>query len=311
MTPSKIRIGTRGSPLALYQANRVVDMLIKHDATIRCELVQIQTSGDRFQGERLANAGGKGLFVKEIETALLNGEIDCAVHSLKDVPGALVDDFKLVAFLPREDSRDVLVSRERVLLSALPAQARIGTSSPRREVQLRLKNAQWQLLPIRGNVETRLNKLKNGYYDAIVLAAAGLHRLQLQSEITEYLDCTTMIPALGQGVIAIEIKKENQTLSDLFQQACNDKQTAICAIAERAFLKQMEGDCVTPLAGYARLENDQLILTGWLSNLQGTKVIQEEMKSNDADAAKCGKALAEKIKELGGKTIMEEMQCTT
>lgn len=292
---NKFILGTRGSPLALVQARQVQTLLQTKFPRVLCEIQMIQTSGDRFLGNRLADAGGKGLFVKEIEEAMAIGVVDFAVHSLKDVPGILPKEFKLAAFLKREDPRDVFVSRRGLPWKELPAGSRIGTSSPRREVQLRNLRPDWEILPIRGNVDTRLRKVEEGVFDATVLAAAGLQRLGLNESLKNYFTVNELLPAVGQGIVAVEVRADAETLAGLLKQSCEDEETADCAKAERAFLAAMGGDCTTPLAGHATLRGDQLTLKGWFALPDGSKIWEDQISGARRDAEHLGGTLAKRI----------------
>lgn len=293
-SPKKLKIGTRGSPLALAQARLLLVQL--PDATI----VPIQTSGDRFRGQSLAEAGGKGLFVKEIEEALLNREVDLAVHSLKDLPGILPEDLMLVCFLKREDPRDCLVSIQYRHFADLPRGARIGTGSPRRLIQLLAKRPDLKIEPIRGNVDTRLRKLQGGKYDALILAAAGLKRLQKEAAITEYLDPSWLLPAVGQGILAIEMCRGDRELAFFLRRGLSHPATETAARAERAFLQAMGGDCYTPMAGLATVEGDGLHLEGWLATPDGKKSIRLARSGPIAKAEGIGQVLAREILDALG-----------
>ncbi len=247
------RIGTRGSPLALAQAHEVRRRLAKAHGLPESEfdVVPITTSGDRIQNRPLSEAGGKGLFTKEIEEALLGGSIDLAVHSAKDMPTILPDGLVIAAYLPREDVRDAFISPRHASLDALPAGATVGTSSLRRQAQVLRGHPHLRVAGLRGNVETRLRKLEAGDADATLLACAGLNRLGLQHRITAPIDTGIMLPAVAQGAIAIEIRAADEATAALLG-AINHQETALCVTAERAFLARLDGSCRTPLAGLAR-----------------------------------------------------------
>ena len=289
--------------MALVQAGLVEDLIRKSFPEIQLERKIIQTSGDRFQKEKLADVGGKGLFVKEIEEALLSHHIDFAVHSLKDVPGILPKGLVLAAFLKRGDPRDVWVSKNGESWEVLPKGSVVGTSSPRREVQLRSMQKDWELKALRGNVETRLRKLETGEYDAIVLAAAGLHRLNLSRYCRHYFSTDLLLPAVGQGIVVIETRKE-ELIIDLLREACGDAETTFCAKAERAFLATMGGDCHTPLAGHATLQGEQIQLKGWLALPEGPQMVSDEIIGSRKEAFDLGRKLAERMLEGGGKEII-------
>ena len=285
-----IIIGSRGSKLAIVQAEMVAAMLKAAGEPV--ELRTITTSGDMTAGP-LADAGGKGLFVKEIEDALLRGEIDLAVHSMKDVPGFIPDGLSIVAILKRCDPRDVFLSDKYERLDDLPKGARVGTSSPRRQAQLKDLRPDLELLPLRGNVDTRIRKLNEGQYDAIILAAAGLIRLGRQSEIREYIPVEKMIPSVGQGALAIEVRRDESGLAARMRKICNHEETEIAVSAERAFLQTIGGDCHTPLAAYATLNGGKIRIFGYLN---GRSSAGEGMEN---EARELGSRLALKLQERG------------
>lgn len=290
-----LRVGTRGSALALAQTELVCRLLRTYAPEISIEKKIIQTSGDRFKGSRLAEAGGKGLFVKEIEEALLTGEIDFAVHSLKDLPGFLPRGLVIAATPKREDPRDAFVSKKFSSLAALPPGAKVGTSSPRRTAGLLAKRPDLKPSLIRGNVETRLKKLEEGLYDAILLAAAGLKRLRREEAIREYLELDAWVPAVGQGILAVEARKEDAALMDLLEKAVNDPPTWIATRAERSFLQTFGGDCYTPLGGFAWLENEKLRMRGFFSDPSGRAVVQKEISGPPGEPEELGRKLADEI----------------
>jgi hydroxymethylbilane synthase len=264
MLPSKLRIGTRSSPLALKQTHLFESSLSK-ELYIKTEIVPMITSGDQITDRPLAEVGGKGLFAKELERALLNGEIDCAVHSLKDLEHTFHPDLLLVAVLPRETPWDVLVSAKNISLIALKEGASIGTCSPRRKIQLQRFRPDLNIVMVRGNVQTRLAKLKSGEMDGLILAQAGLRRLQMEDIITEVIPLDVMIPAVGQGVIAIQTRKDDVDLNQALHKI-NDQQTFQEIKAERTMLQTVQGDCYTPIGGYATMIEGQIHLTGMLAD---------------------------------------------
>ena len=253
---TRLRIGTRGSPLALTQTNMVIAALARahgislDEAKSRVEVVPIKTSGDKIQDRPLADIGGKGLFAKELEEALFAGEIDAAVHSLKDLPGQLPPGFVLACHLPREDPRDVLVAKTAKSLADLPLGAVVGTSSVRRAAMLRHARPDLKLVGFRGNVDTRLKKLANGEADATVLALAGLKRLDAEQHVSHVFSAQEMLPAVAQGAIGVETLVVGRAARSLFE-AANDRQTDIAVTLERAFLATLDGSCRTPIAGLA------------------------------------------------------------
>ncbi len=287
-----ITIGSRGSKLAIVQAEFVASILRASGEAV--EIKTITTSGDRTD-KPLAAEGGKGLFVKEIEEALAAGEIDLAVHSMKDVPGIIPNELSIVAIPKREDARDVFVSRKYSRLDDLPAGARVGTSSPRRQAELQGIRPDLELLPLRGNVDTRIRKLNEGQYDAIILAAAGLIRLGMQNEIAEYLPVERMIPSVGQGALAIEVRKDDKELIARLQKTCHHEESGIAVGAERAFLQAVGGDCYTPLAAHATVSGDKLKLTGFLHGRV------DLIEGKVADAEELGRKLAVRLTERNEK----------
>jgi len=302
-----LRIGTRRSPLAIWQANHVKDLLERQHPGLICKLVHIVTQGDKILDKPLAQVGGKGLFVKEIETELLRGEIDLAVHSMKDLPARLPEGLCLSAIPVREDYRDALVCRQPVkCLADLPQGARVGTSSLRRAAQLRSYRRDLVVEPSRGNVETRIRRLDEGRFDAILLAGAGLKRLGLASRITEILGTDVCLPAVGQGILAIEIRDGDSELHRLLW-PLNDPATAASAAAERSFLAEMEGSCQIPIAALAEHSGSALVLTGLIANLDGSVCIRRSAEGSEQEAAALGKRLAREIHAAGGEEILTEI----
>ncbi len=272
MQPSRLRIGTRGSPLALAQAHEVRRRLaVAHDLDdAAIDIVVIKTTGDSILDRPLAEAGGKGLFTKEIEEALLAGTIDLAVHSMKDVPTVLPDGLTMNAILPREDVRDAFISAKWPSIDALPHGAVVGSSSLRRQAQLRRMRPDLQVVTYRGNVQSRLRKLEEGVVDATLLAVAGLNRLGLADRITAAIPLDVMLPAVAQGAIGIETRFEDEATNDLLA-PLNDATTALCVTAERAFLARLEGSCRTPIAGLARLVGGNFTFKGEILRPDGSE----------------------------------------
>jgi hydroxymethylbilane synthase len=258
-----IRIGTRGSRLALAQAQEVCDRLrrVHHLEDEACEIRIIKTSGDRVQDRPLSEAGGKGLFTKEIEDALIAGEIDLAVHSMKDMPTVLPYGLTVPCLLPRGDVRDAFISFKAKSLAELPSGARVGTSSLRRVAQVRRLRPDLQVVAFRGNIDTRLQKLADGIADATLLACAGLNRVGLQSQITMPMSLDAMLPAVAQAAIGVEIRADDEAMAKLIA-PLNHEPTALCVTTERAFLKHLEGSCRTPIAGLAELADGRLVFRG-------------------------------------------------
>lgn len=306
MTPS-LRIGTRRSPLAVWQAEHIRAGLEAAHPGLRCLLVRIVTEGDRILDRPLAQVGGKGLFVKEIETALLDGRIDVAVHSMKDLPAELPRGLRLAAVPSREDPRDALVGRlTNRRLADLPPGARIGTSSLRRAAQLRFHRPDLTVEPARGNVETRIRRLEEGRFDAVVLAVAGLKRLGLESRISEILEPDLCLPAVGQGVLAVEIREDDPETARLVE-PLNDLPTETCVRAERAFLASMGGSCQIPVAALARMHRQSLSLTGLVADLDGSQCVRMTLEAPPDQAAALGRALAGQIRAAGGDRILENI----
>ena len=303
---NKIIIGTRGSQLALWQANFIKSEIERHFEKITVDLQIIKTTGDRITDRPLAMVGGKGLFVKEIENALLNHEIDLAVHSMKDMPGELPDGLIIGAVPQRENPYDVLISKDNIRLADYPTGARVGTSSLRRASQIKHIRPDVTISSIRGNLDTRIKKLKSGDYDAIVLAAAGLRRLGQEEEITEYLDEQSMIPAVGQGALCIECRENDPDIAGIMD-ALNHFETRICVNGERAFLKQIEGSCHIPVACFGKIKNNQVILTAVVASEDGNDIIREQVVSEYDDIENQGRVLADKVLESGGRKILEQL----
>lgn len=300
------RIGTRGSQLALWQANWVKARIENDFPDVRAEIVKIKTTGDQIVDRPLAMVGGKGLFVKEIEKALFEGNIDLAVHSMKDMPGDLPDGLCIGAVPVREDPRDVLVSRDNIPLSDLPPGSKIGTSSLRRASQIKHVRPDLEIASIRGNLGTRLGKLEAGEFDAVVLAAAGIIRLGMKEKITQYLEPATMLPAVGQGALCIETRTDDPDMTRLMKALdCTD--TRIPVMAERAFLKKLEGSCHIPVAGFGTVENDEIILSGLVASEDGTRVIKETSRGPVASPEALGTALAQKLLDRGADKILRDL----
>jgi hydroxymethylbilane synthase len=306
-TAGPLRIGSRGSPLALVQA-RAAQAALAAACSIapdQIEIKIIRTSGDKIQDRPLADAGGKGLFTKEIEEALLSGAIDFAVHSSKDIPALLPAGLTLAAFLPREDPRDALISAKAKTLADLPRNARVGTSSPRRQALLMRARPDLRIVPLRGNVETRLRKIDAGEMDAAVLAVAGLKRLGLFSALATALDVDEFLPAAGQGAIAIETRGDDAKAIALAA-ASGDAETHVALAAERAFLAALGGSCRTPIAGHARLDGDALIFRGLVAKTDGSDAIEVTRQGRRVDAAALGADAGHEIKKRAGAGFLVE-----
>jgi hydroxymethylbilane synthase len=302
----QLRIGTRGSVLALWQAEWVKSQLLATHKEITVELVAIKTTGDKVLDVPLAKVGGKGLFVKEIEEALLEGRADIAVHSVKDMPAELPTGLHLAAVPPREDARDALVSRNGDGLEQLRHGARVGTSSLRRTAQLLHVRPDLRIEALRGNVDTRLRKLESEGFDGIVLAAAGLKRMDLSHVISEYLEPERMLPAVGQGALGIETRMDDAFTNQVVSRLAHRGAT-ITVRAERAFLRRLEGGCQVPIGAYATLAGGELNLTGMVADLRGQRLIRKEILGEPRKAEVMGATLAEIILESGGADILAEI----
>lgn len=302
-----IRIGTRGSKLALWQANWVKSVLQKKNPSLPIELVIIKTQGDRILDVPLAKVGGKGLFVKEIEAALLARRIDIAVHSMKDMPADIPEGLCVGAVPERENPADVFISGSGAHFNELDAGSVIGTSSLRRAAQLRHARPDIVIRPIRGNLDTRLKKLESENFDGLVLAAAGVKRLNLEDKITEYLDPEFVLPAIGQGALCIEIRKPDPTVAPLVA-SLDHASTRTVVNAERAFLNRLEGGCQVPIAGYGQISGNQFTLTGLVAEVDGSRLIKGE-KSGELDSAEIiGIKLAEELLVRGADKILEKLK---
>lgn len=290
-----LRIGTRKSPLALTQAQMVADALKRHTPDRSIELVKIETSGDQLLQQNLYEIGGKGLFLKEIEEALLDGRIDMAVHSMKDVPGQLDERFTIAAMLEREDPRDAFISSHFKALHSIEETAVIGTSSPRRMAQVLALKPNVKVVPFRGNVQTRLVKLAQGKAEGTLLAMAGLKRLGLEGrEDVHPVSVTDMLPAVAQGVIGVEVLRENVACSEILQ-PLNHRDTVSCILCERAFLGAFDGSCKTPIAGYAVLDQERLEFRGLVASFDGIRVEEVAMAGMREEAEAIGARAAESI----------------
>jgi hydroxymethylbilane synthase len=303
-----LRIGTRGSPLALAQAEQVRDRLaMAHGfAPDRIVLTVIRTSGDILQDRPLAEAGGKGLFTKEIEEALAAGAIDLAVHSAKDLPTLLPPGLGIVSVLPREDARDVFISRKAKTLRDLPAGAVVGTASLRRQAMVKHLRPDLDVTPLRGNVETRLRKLDDGVVDATLLALAGLKRLGLADVATAILSIEECLPAVGQGVIAIEARQDDRATQGLLA-AVNHAESMTALTAERAFLTVLDGSCRTPIAGHAIIDAGRVRFRGLIAKPDGSAVFETARDGDVADAAALGADAGRELKARGGADFFTSM----
>ncbi|HIE65507.1 MAG TPA: hydroxymethylbilane synthase [Nitrospiria bacterium] len=299
-----IKIGSRGSQLALWQAQWVQSQL--QSKGLRVEIQKIKTTGDKILDVPLAKLGGKGLFVKEIEEALMRKEIDLAVHSMKDVPSEIPEPLHLAAIPRREDPRDAVISREGLNIAGLPRGATIGTSSLRRQTQLSAFRSDLKFVMLRGNLGTRLRKLEEGNFDAIILAAAGLHRLGWKDRITEYLSPEILLPAIGQGALGIECRRDDQETNTLIA-FLNDSETVYTVSAERAMLIRLEGGCQIPIGGYATLNEGRVTLRGLVASLDGKEIIRESQTADASEATPLGISVAESLLAKGADRILWEI----
>lgn len=306
MSPSPIRIATRKSPLALWQAEFVRAQLQRHHPGLAVELVTFTTRGDKILDTPLAKIGGKGLFVKELETALLEGSADLAVHSMKDVPMDFPEGLGLAVICEREDPRDAFVSTRFTSINALPHGARVGTSSLRRQCQLRALRPDIEIISLRGNVNTRLAKLDAGDYDAIILATAGLLRLDFGARIRERIATEISLPAGGQGAVGIEIRNNDPRIQTLLQ-PLHHEQTSLCVRAERALNKHLQGGCQVPIACFAQLQNDQLFLRGLVGAPDGSVLLRAQLYGVSSEPETLGIAVAEQLLQQGAGAILDQV----
>ena len=304
---SAIKIGTRASKLALWQANWVQSALNEKFPDQKVLLVTIKTKGDKILDVPLAKVGGKGLFVKEIEQALLAGRIDLAVHSMKDMPAEIPEDLCIGAIPQREDPADVLVSKDGLAFSELKPGAVIGTSSLRRAAQLRHARPDIVIEPLRGNLDTRLKKLLTEILDAIVLAAAGIKRLNLEHRITEYLQADIMLPAVGQGALCVEMRQNDPTIGPMLATLDHTNSRAV-VLGERAFLNRLGGSCQVPIAGHGEIFSDTFSLTGLVADLDGSRIIKAGLSGPLGDTESIGVELAEQLIARGADEILEKLQ---
>jgi hydroxymethylbilane synthase len=306
-----LRIGTRSSPLAVWQANHVRDRLIELRG-IECELVRIRTSGDQFQTGSVTLIGNKGVFIKELEEALLGGKIDLAVHSMKDVPTEIPSGLDFQAITKREDPRDCVISRNGQPLRDLPPGARVGTSSLRRQAQLRHFRPDLRLADLRGNVDTRIKKLLSGEFEAVILALAGVRRLGAEDQVTEVLSTDVMLPAVGQGALGIETRRGDVEAGPLA--ALDDAATRTCVTAERALLRELEGGCQLPLGAYARivpaasqsreLDSAAVEIEAAVFSPDGREFVRLDARGSPAAPAELGRRLGQALLEAGADRIL-------
>ena len=302
-TKRRLVLGSRGSRLALWQANFVKKLLEEEYGDLTVTIKVIKTTGDKVIKTPLTEIGGKGLFLKEIEEQILDKKIHAGVHSMKDIPAVLPQGLMISAILKREDARDVFISKKYDSLLHLPKKAKVGTGSLRRRAQLKNFRPDFEIVAIRGNVETRMRKLGQGGLDAIVLASAGLTRLGMAPKITEYLPTTLMLPAVAQGAIGIEIHEEDDETRRLLD-FMNDVETSLCVQCERAYLKMLEGDCQAPIAGYAEIHGQNLKITGMVASIDGRELIRDRLEGNIREAVSLGEQLAKVLMGHGAREIL-------
>ncbi len=307
LTINTIRIATRKSALALWQAEHVAARLRALAPEVTVELVPMSTRGDRFLSAPLAQIGGKGLFVKELEQGILSGQADIAVHSMKDVPVAFPDGLHLAAILERETPFDAFVASQYADWSDLPGNARIGTSSLRRQCQILARFPGFEVLPLRGNVNTRLARLDNRDFDAIVLAAAGLQRLALDDRITRILPAAESLPAIGQGAIGIECRSDDEALNRLLG-ALNHQPTVLCVRAERELNRVLNGSCQVPIAGFAEIDGEQMTLAGLVGSPDGRAIFKSRSTGAKTEPETLGVAVAEMLLGQGAGVVLEALK---
>jgi len=299
---AKLRIGSRGSQLALWQANHVAALLREQGHTVEIEV--IKTTGDKITSVALAKVGTKGMFTKEIEEALQDHRVDLAVHSLKDVPTELEHEFELAAIMKREDPRDAFIAVKFSGLDELPHGARVGTSSLRRQCQLKSVRPDLEIFPLRGNVDTRIRKLESGEYDAIILAAAGVRRLGLETHVRSRISADIMCPAVGQGALAIEIRRGDQQTKRLLA-FLDDPDTHAAIECERALLGSLGGGCQVPIGAYAEIRGGRLHLRAMVGRPDGSEILREQAEGNDG--VMLGRETAQKLLKRGGDKILTDV----
>ncbi len=307
MAEKIIRIGTRGSKLAIYQAELTQSLLQEQFPNMKIEIVIIHTKGDKILDVALSKIGDKGLFTKEIELALLKGEIDIAAHSLKDLPTTFPKDLKLGAVLARGEFRDALISKDGKKLSELTEKDVIGTSSLRRKAALLRYNPNFTIVDVRGNVQTRLKKMEEGHCDALLMAAAGFQRLGLDDQISEILEPSQVIPATAQGIIGLEIRDNDSEIEQVIA-SVNDKATWKVMEAERSFLKNIEGGCQVPVGCFSNVIGEEIELNGFVSTIDGQTFLKAKKTGNKAQAVQLGEALAADLKAQGALEILEQIR---
>ncbi len=303
----KIRVGSRDSVLAMWQTKFVIEQLQQVTDAYEFEIVSLKTKGDKILDVSLAKIGDKGLFTKELEVGLLQGEIDFAVHSMKDMPTVLPEGLQISSLLKRHNPADVLISEKYQSFAELPQGAKVGTSSLRRKAQLLHARPDLDIHDLRGNLQTRMRKMQEENFDGIILAAAGVERLNWHDKITEELSYDICLPAVSQGVIGVETRVDDSEIIALVQ-LVHDVQTASCVTAERALLKSLEGGCQIPIGAYAQLEDDMVVLQGLVGSLDGKTIIRDVISGPAAQSEQLGQQLAQRLSEQGGQAILEEIR---
>jgi hydroxymethylbilane synthase len=301
-----IKIGTRGSLLATTQSTWVKNQIEAEHPDVTVELVKIVTKGDKILDVPLAKVGGKGLFVKEIEEALIRKDVDLAVHSMKDVPSELPDELHLGIIPARENPHDAFIANQFASINELPEGATVGTSSLRRKAQLGALRPDLEILDLRGNLDTRLRKLDEGQFQAIILAAAGLNRLGMSDRAAAYFSAKEMLPAVGQGALGIELRKDDDELLAGLA-FLNDTETTVAVEAERAFLHRLEGGCQVPIGAFAEVLSGEVELTGLVASIDGKVVLKETLKGSNGEAKQLGTELANRLLDLGAREILAEV----
>ena len=307
MSKKVVKVGTRDSILAMWQTQFVVDELKKVTDEYEFEIISLKTKGDKILDVALAKIGDKGLFTKELEVGLLAGEIDFAVHSMKDMPTALPEGLQISSMLKRHNPADAFVSDKYNSFMELPEGAKVGTSSLRRRAQLLHARPDLDIHDLRGNVQTRMRKMREENFDGIILAAAGLERLEMFGDIKEELSYDICLPAVSQGVIGVETRENDEEIIGLVQ-LVNDRTAEICVKAERALLRSLEGGCQIPIGAYAELNEDTVVLEGMVGCLDGKTIIRESITGTAEQCESLGETLANRLSELGGKAILEEIR---
>ncbi len=295
----KIIIGARGSKLSLVYVSKVKNLILKNNKDIDIQIKIIKTSGDIHQNTKISEIGGKNLFCKEIEEDLLNKKIDIAIHALKDMESIQHEDLTIAAYIKRNDPRDILVSHKVKKMDDLNGKVTIGSSSKRRELQLKMINKEINVINIRGNIDTRINKLEEKKFDAIIIAAAGIKSLNLENKISLIFESDEILPAVGQGIIAVQCRKSDDFILNLMKKV-NDKDTNLCAIAERAMLKTIGGNCETAVGGLAEISNSKLTLKAELFSDSGIESFKYKMSGPEGEALTIGKEVGQKLLNLAG-----------